>query len=437
MRMSRYNILFEENSKSYLYNTLTTGLCELDDVIAEKVASNSLADISAEHVQSLINGGFVVEDDADEVLQYQAFYDSTRFGVRSRTLLIGLLPTYSCNLKCPYCLQGEEKVSKKMTPEQVSAVVKLVRNRIAESGREVPIDFVHVELYGGEPLLCKTSITSFCDSIEALSREFLFKTKFTMTSNFVLVDDDILELIGKHRIKVQVTVDGTREQHDRRRIQHDGSGTYEKIIANLKKLNNRGLRDCITIRINVDKDNISNVRETLKDLAQYSDSIYFSYTESFAGRNEHYQDCLKKECHSEISINVLNENLRELGLAIPKLFGKRGPCTLNERNKFFIDCDMNVYNCELLVKHPDLSVGVLNLDGTIRFNSLYYSFLKHTPLAYKECRNCKLLPNCAGGCPVKNRLSEGEGDICSTLCELSENDLVMYLKEFVRNNKEI
>ena len=438
MKISRYNICFEDNGRSYLYNTLTTGLCELDDVVARKIATNSLHDLPQETLGALSENGYVVDDDVDEVLQYRAFYDATRFGVRARTLLIGLVPTYGCNLACPYCLQGKEKSPKKMSAEQVSAVVSFVEKRIIESQKEVPIDFVHIELYGGEPLLCKASIITFCDSIGELSKRLHFKTKFTMTSNFVLLDDDVVELLARHRITVQVTIDGTKKQHDSRRVQHDGHGTYSQIIENLEKVNKRGLRDCITVRINVDKGNIDGVQETLKELRQYTDSIYFSYTEPFAGKNRQYQaNCLKRECHADINTRILNENLRAFGMAVPKLFGKRGPCTLNGRNKFFIDCDMNVYNCELLVKYVDLRIGILHHDGTIRYNSRYYSFINYTPLLFKKCRGCKLLPNCAGGCPVKKRLSGATTKICSPFCEMTEKDLVAYLKDYIRNRKDV
>ena len=438
MKASRYNVFFEDGGRFYLYNTLTTGLCELEDVTAKKITTNSLKEIPEEVLAGLLNGGYVVDDYTDEVAQYQAFYNSTRWGVRTRTLLIGLVPTYGCNLACPYCLQGKEKSQKKMSLEQVLVVAKFVEKRVLESQQEVPIDTVHIELYGGEPLLCKDSIITFCNCIDAISKRLHFKTRFTMTSNFVLLDDAIIELIDKYHILVQITIDGTKEQHDSRRIQHNGRGTYARIIENLRKINERGLRDCITIRINVDRGNIDDVQVTLTELRQYSDSIYFSYTEPFAGKNNHYQkNCLKRECHAVTTTKILNENLRAVGMAVPKLFGKRGPCTLNERNKFFVDCYMNVYNCELLVSHANLRIGVLNSHSVIQYNSQYFSFLNHTPLLFKKCRECKLLPNCAGGCPVKGKLQGVAQEICTPFCELSEKDLVAYLKDYIRNRKEV
>ena len=437
MKTSQYNIFFEDDGRYFLYNTLTTGFCELEEGVYRKIAANSLMDIQEEIILGLFDGGYLVDDHTDEVSQYKAFYDSTRWGMRARTLLIGLVPTYGCNLSCPYCLQGEEKSPKKMSAEQLLAVSAFVENRVLKSQQEVPIDSVHVELYGGEPLLCKDHIIAFCNFIDELSKRLHFKTKFTMTSNFVLLDDDIIELIGRHHIIVQVTVDGTREQHDSRRIQHDGRGTYAQIIDNLRKMNEHGLRDCLTIRINVDRENIDGVRETLKELRKYTDSIYFSYTELFSGKNDHYKkSCIKRECHTMITTKILNESLRSYGMAVPKLFGKRGPCTLNECNKFFIDCYMDVYNCELLIKHRDLRIGVLNSHGAIRYDSQYYSFLNHTPLLFKKCRECKMLPNCAGGCPVKGRLQGLTTETCTPFCELSERNLVEYLKDYIRNRKD-
>ena len=102
---SRYNFEFAFDGRRFLYNLLTTALVELTDNVVEKAMADQRSDLC----RSLVNSGFLVVEGTDERKQFEYYFDAMRFGVASRTLKVFLLPTYGCNLSCPYCYQGHEK----------------------------------------------------------------------------------------------------------------------------------------------------------------------------------------------------------------------------------------------------------------------------------------------------------------------------------------
>lgn len=123
-----------------------------------------------------------------------------------------------------------------------------------------------------------------------------------MTSNFTMIDESLIDFIEEYDISTQVSIDGTPEQHDLRRKTKAGSGTYKTIVSNLDKMRGRGLKSKITIRINLDKDNVSDAEAILKGLTPYSDDIYFGYLDSYSGKNDEYNNCI--DCNDYSTINT-------------------------------------------------------------------------------------------------------------------------------------
>ena len=106
MKFSRYNIKFEVDCKVYVYNTLSTALVEINESIVDSIESNNISKLDSDYIHELSRLHFVVEDGANEEMEYMYYFNSMKYRMGAKSLGLIFIPTYSCNLSCPYCLQG-------------------------------------------------------------------------------------------------------------------------------------------------------------------------------------------------------------------------------------------------------------------------------------------------------------------------------------------
>ena len=436
LKASFYNLYFDVNNQHFIYNTLSTSIVGLDDDSYNILKNNTIENLNKEYIDPLYEQGFLVEEDTDEPLKYLYFYNRTRLGGGAKLLSITLMPTYQCNLACPYCLEGQGKPSEMITSEQVNAILTFAENEIIASKEHgVPISEMHARLYGGEPMLHKKAIIHFMEGMNQIAQNYNCKISNYITTNFTLLDQQMIDFIRKFNIHVQVTIDGTQEEHDARRVTKDGNGTYNIIVQNLEFMQKAGLSDNLSIRINIDQGNLPYAEEMLKTVGKYSQDTYFGLLEKYNGFNDDFSnEFVSNELDDrEKTVIGLNDILRKHGYTVPEEFGKLAPCAINAENKWHIDCYLNVYKCELAVNQPKLKAGVLTLSGNFIPNANFYKQLNHSPEHFDECMTCKRLPLCASGCATKGYIArnQNDGNLDVNYCLCSEKGLIDYLKDYV------
>ena len=282
--------------------------------------------------------------------------------------------------------------------------------------------------------MCKSELIYFCENVRKIALENGIEIVFDMTSNLTLLDEQMIDMIKKYQIAIQVSIDGIKAQHDVRRIQKNGVGTYDTIIKNLNRLVDAGLKELITIRLNVDNENIKDADEMFSAIKPYSNDIYFGFLTSLKGVNEEYEDkCIGCDCFCETSVEKLNDIIEKNGYVVPQSFGRKAPCAMSCQNKFFIDCNLNVYKCELLLNHEECKVGHIELDGNFVKSSGFYNQMAFSPFNFSECKNCKFLPLCGGGCPATVYVNKNkkDGNVCEKNCSFDAKALDSYLCDYV------
>ena len=434
MKFSNYNHVFFYQGQTFLYNLLSTAIVQLDEKTKLAIEENEIDALENLMINEMETLGFVVEDDLDESLVYQYFCNNIKYAQTLQNLSITLVPTYNCNLACPYCIQGAKKEVFKISRENLDSILKFIENSIENSRDTIPIRKLSISLFGGEPLVCKPELLYFCENAKKISEGKDIEIVFDMTSNLTLLDDQIIDMIKEYQIAIQVSIDGIKPQHDIRRIQKNGAGTYDTIIRNLARLVDEGLKDLITIRLNIDGENISNAEEMFLAVKPYSNDIYFGFLTSLKGVNENYKEkCIGCDCFCETATGKLNDIVEKNGYVVPQSFGRKAPCAMSCQNKIFIDCNMNVYKCELLLNHAECKVGHIEANGTFVKNSGYYNQMAFSPFDFEECRKCKFLPVCGGGCPATIYVDSNkkDGKICEKNCSFNEEILNSYLCDYV------
>jgi len=143
---------------------------------------------------------------------------------------------HDCNLRCKYCFAGDgtynvNDIDRGLMPFEIGK--KALDFLIANSGtrRNLEVDF-----FGGEPMLNFETVKKLVAYGRKREKESGKKFRFTLTTNGALLTDEANLYINEHFDNVVLSLDGRPDVHDRMRIKHDGSGSYEHILPKVKAL---------------------------------------------------------------------------------------------------------------------------------------------------------------------------------------------------------
>ena len=139
---------------------------------------------------------------------------------------------HTCNLNCSYCFasQGKYHGDRAMMSFEVGkrAFDFLIEN--SGSRRNLEVDF-----FGGEPLMNFDVVKQLVEYARSVEKQHNKNFRFTLTTNGVLVDDDVIEFANREMSNVVLSLDGRKEVHDRFRVDYAGNGSWEKIVPKFRK----------------------------------------------------------------------------------------------------------------------------------------------------------------------------------------------------------
>ena len=148
---------------------------------------------------------------------------------------------HTCNLNCEYCFASQGKYQGERALMSFEVGKQALDFLVEHSGKRVNLE---VDFFGGEPLMnwdVVKQLVAYARSIEAEKHK---KFRFTLTTNGVLVDDDVIDFANKEMHNVVMSIDGRKEVHDRFRVDYAGNGSWEKIVPKFQKFAKaRGERD--------------------------------------------------------------------------------------------------------------------------------------------------------------------------------------------------
>ena len=138
--------------------------------------------------------------------------------------------TKRCNLKCRYCYVQKNEDMMQLDVGYKSIDISL-RQAKKTNDKTLLIYFI-----GGEPLLKYDSIKKYCEYAKEKAEKCGVKVKFSITSNGILFNEDILDYFIANKFALKISLDGMEEVHNRNRCYENGKGSYEAVYKNINKL---------------------------------------------------------------------------------------------------------------------------------------------------------------------------------------------------------
>ena len=139
---------------------------------------------------------------------------------------------HSCNLNCSYCFASQGKYHGERALMSFEVGKRALDFLVENSGtrRNLEVDF-----FGGEPLMNFTVVKQLVEYARSIEKEKGKNFRFTLTTNGVLIDDDVIEFSNREMSNVVLSLDGRKEVHDRFRVDYQGRGSWDYIVPKFQK----------------------------------------------------------------------------------------------------------------------------------------------------------------------------------------------------------
>lgn len=402
LKPSKHNIIspLTEGKKYVIVNVLSGNA----DILTYQEQQTLVAPHNAEYPEEFIAKGYVSDPEKEEIT-YQLNYIDFLEEREKEEIQLFFVPTYNCNFTCSYCYQSEYPAHKhSFSKETTDAFFNFVDQKFANRKK-------YITLFGGEPLMPsashKENIKYFVARAEAMQLEI------AIVSNGYLLHE-YLDFFNASLVReIQITLDGTREVHDKRRRLKTHQSTFDTIVKNIDACLAKDIP--VNLRMVVDKENIGN----LPALAEFA--IEKGWTDhplfkTQIGRNYELHYCQNGqsilfdrislyeelyrllEQHPEIlrfhkpAFSVM-KFLQENGKLPKALFDSCPAC----KSEWAMDFTGSIYSCTATVGKPGEKLGSFYPEITLDEEKIN-RWQQRDVLHIEKCRECNMQLICGGGC---------------------------------------
>ncbi|MBQ2802017.1 MAG: thioether cross-link-forming SCIFF peptide maturase [Lachnospiraceae bacterium] len=405
----------KQNDSKIDEETITKAVSHFQGTYAESDVREAL-----EELNGLIEAGQLFTEDVYE--PYVKEFKKRETVVKALCLHIA----HDCNLACKYCFAEEGEYHGRRALMSFEVGKKALDFLIANSGsrRNLEVDF-----FGGEPLMnfevVKQLVAYGREQEKIHNKNF----RFTLTTNGVLLNDDILEFLNKEMANVVLSIDGREEVNNKMRPFRNGKGSYELIVPKFQKVAESRKQTNYYVRGTFTRNNLDFSEDVLHlaDLGfeQISvEPVVAAETEDYALREE--------------DIPVICEQYDKLAKEMVKR-SKEGKCF----NFFHFMIDLqggpcvakrisgcgsgteylavtpwgDFYPCHQFVGEEKFLLG--NVDTGIVNTDIVETFKGCNVYAKDKCKNCFSKFYCSGGCAANSYNFHGSiNDVYEVGCEL-------------------
>lgn len=213
--------LFENKSREEITAEILGKYKDRGDV-TEKDISECLDDI-----QALKDGGKLFAKDTFEPMAGKLKQKSAGV-IKALCLHVA----HTCNLNCSYCFASQGKYHGDRALMSLDVGKRALDFLIENSG---PRRNLEVDFFGGEPLMNWDVVKQLVGYARKREKEAGKNFRFTLTTNGMLIDDDVIDFSNREMSNVVLSLDGRKEIHDRLRVDYAGNGSYDRIVPKFQE----------------------------------------------------------------------------------------------------------------------------------------------------------------------------------------------------------
>ena len=241
-KMGGYNIVLDPNSGSvhsvdevaydiigmYESHTPEEITKEIVDRYGEKegVTSEDVAEVLND-IETLKKEGKLFSEDT---------YQNLAIDFKNRPTVIKAMClhiAHDCNLACKYCFAGEGEYCGDRSLMSFEVGKQAFDFLIANSGTRKNLE---VDFFGGEPLMNFEVVKQLVAYAREQEKIHNKNFRFTLTTNGVLLDEEVMDFANKEMYNVVLSLDGRKETNDRMRVSRNGKGSYDLIVPKFKEM---------------------------------------------------------------------------------------------------------------------------------------------------------------------------------------------------------
>ena len=383
-----YDILdyFEQYDKDYIIEKLSN-----------KYTPNDIAE-AYDEIKILQDRGTIFSEDMYE--QYIPNWNKKHV-VKALCLHI----SHDCNLRCKYCFAGTgnfggERIN--MTKEVgIAAIDFLIKESVGRKNLEV-------DFFGGEPLINFDTVKAIVDYARSIEEKYNKHFNFTITTNGLLLNDDIKDYINKNMGNVVLSIDGRKEINDKMRCRVDGSGSYDSILPKFKDMAKSRNQDKYYVRGTFTRENLDFSKDVLhladegfkqisvEPVVAVKDTGYDLRREDLPRLFEEYEDLAREYVKRRKEGKWFNFFHFMIDLTQGPCIAKRLSGCGSGSEYLAITPEGDIYPCHQFVGMKDFKMGNV-LEKT--FNRSIQNDFGHCNVYTKsECKKCWAKFYCSGGC---------------------------------------
>lgn len=399
--------------------------CEITEYILNKYKAQ--ADVTAEEVAECLSD--IAELEKAGKLFSEDVYENLAIDFKNNSNVVKAMclhVAHTCNLNCSYCFasQGKYKGDRALMTFEVGK--QALDFLIANSGTRKNLE---VDFFGGEPLMNWDVVKQLVEYARKVEKQHNKNFRFTLTTNGVLLDDEIIDYLNKEMSNVVLSLDGRQEVHDHFRKYYNGKGSYEDIVPKFKALvKKRGGKDYY-MRGTFTHNNV----DFTEDILHMADLGFteLSMEPVVSAPGDPYaltEDDMPKlfEQYEKLACEMIRRKKAGNGFVFYHYMIDltNGPCIY----KRITGCGSGteymavtpwgeLFPCHQFVGDPKYSLG--NVWDGVTNKSAQDEFRSCNAYARPECKDCWAKLYCSGGCAANSYHATGSiGGVYKYGCEL-------------------
>lgn len=408
-----YNIVLDVNSGAvHVVDEVTYDVISLfEELDADSIIEKLGQEYPKEDIREVIEEVKQLREDGQLFTEdiYQPFVEKFKETRQTVVKALCLHIAHDCNLACKYCFAEEGEYHGRRALMSFEVGKKALDFLVANSGNRVNLE---VDFFGGEPLMNWDVVKQLVEYGRSLEKANNKKFRFTLTTNGVLLNDEIMEYLNKEMSNVVLSLDGRKEVNDNMRPFRTGKGSYDLIVPKFQKLADSRNQTDYYVRGTFTRDNL----DFSEDVKHFADLGFKQMSiEPVVGPEEDPYSIREKDLpqimeeYDKLALEYIKREKEGNGFNFFHFMIdlNQGPCVYKRLSGCGSGTEYlavtpwgDFYPCHQFVGNEDFLMG--NVDEGITRDDLVGTFSNCNVYSKEKCKNCFAKFYCSGGCAANS-----------------------------------